>query len=360
MKLAISLVLSVVMMGLLPVNVTAKEVSVVVEVPYKSFNADVRKSAIDKARHSAWKKYATSFSVARLSTYRANEAEFINNLSGLIADEVVVQEKNDKKAKLFKLSLRVNVNDNAVTALFNDLSASGNQALGMSSDFGSVLIARVKMTAKRYDDKRVDVRESEASDSVSQVTASNGTESIDSATTKSMSRNASGGSTSRKRTAVTWEVDEAYQEQLAAAIEESLINAGFEPMDYNDLADYGAPYMDELYGETTDKGVLKGSAQRIIKDAAKDAGWDFIGMGNVDLDLPIIDGATGLFKVAASVAYRVYMFQDGKSRSVARVRAKQVYGLGETEDFATSEALNKAAHVAVTTVVDQLQKKGVR
>ncbi|TXL13036.1 hypothetical protein BMR05_13295 [Methylococcaceae bacterium HT4] len=47
-------------------------------------------------------------------------------------------------------------------------------------------------------------------------------------------------------------------------------------------------------------------------------------------------------------------------RTIAKVSAKQVYGLGETEDYATNEALNKSALAAVTIVVDQLQKKGVR
>ena len=338
----------------------AKEITARASLPYKSYNSDTREKGLEKARMSAWKKYIGGFSVARKSTYRANKKEILRNLEDLIMEEVVVQEKNDKEAKRYKVSLRVNFDDGSVTALFNDLSASGNQGLGMASDFGSVLIARVKMSSKGYDEKRVNIKESEGLNSVTEQAASDGNKSVDSVGSKTFSRRASGGSTTRKRVATTWEIDESYQETLSGAIEESLINAGFEPMDYNDLADYGAPYMDEIYDEATDKGVLKGRTKSTIKNAAKDADWSYLGMGRVDLDLPITDAATGLFKVAASVNYQVYMFQNGKSRAVAKVRAKQVYGLGETMDYATNEALNMAAQAAVTIVVDQLQKKGVR
>jgi hypothetical protein len=344
----------------LPTSSFAKEITARATLPYKFYNSDTRAEGMEKARMSAWKKYTSSFSVARKSTYRANKKEILKNLPDLIVEELIVQEKNDKESKIYKVSLRVNFDDNGVTALFNDLSASGNQGLGMASDFGSVLIARVKGTSKKYDNKRVNISESDALDSVTQRAASNGNDSVDSAGTKTFSRKASGGSTTRKRTMTTWEIDESYQETLVGAIEESLVDAGFEPMDYNDLSEYGAPYMDEIYKEATDKGVLKGRTKSKIKKAAKDAEWGYLGMGRVDLDLPITDGATGLFKVGARVHYQVYMFKNGKARSVAKVRAKQVYGLGETEDFATNEALNQAAQAAVTTVVDQLQKKGVR
>jgi len=338
----------------------AKEITARASLPYKSYNSDAREKGLEKARMSAWKKYVGGFSVARKSTYRTNKKEILRNIEDLIMEEVVVQEKNDKEAKRYKVSLRVSFDDGSVTALFNDLSASGNQGLGMASDFGSVLIARVKMSSKRYDEKRVSIKESEGLNSATEQAASNGNKSVDSVGSRTFSRRASGGSTSRKRAATTWEIDESYQETLSGAIEESLINAGFEPMDYNDLADYGAPYMDEIYDEATDKGVLKGRTKSTIKNAAKDDEWSYLGMGRVDLDLPITDAATGLFKVAASVNYQVYMFQNGKSRAVAKVRAKQVYGLGETMDYATNEALNTAAQAAVTIVVDQLQKKGVR
>ena len=359
-KKTFHILLTLVLALLLPFSISAKEITVSASYKYQFFNNEARESAIKEAKESAWKKYMINFSVARKSIYRSNKQEFLNALNELIVEETVVQEKNDESRKLLRISLRVVIDDNAVTAMFNDLSAGGNQATGESSNFGSVFVARKKMNAKAFDTKRVSINETEAEDNLSQDVASENGRSTQATSIDSFSRTATGGSTTKKRTEVSWELDETAQEYLSSAINEALVNAGFEPMDYNDLTDQGAPYADELFNEVTDKGTIRGDSMKKIKDAAIDSEWQYFGYGTVDLDLPQTDPATGLFKVSAIVAYKVMMFKDSKSKTVATVRATQVYGLSETEDAATNEALNKAASIAVNTVVDQLQKKAIR
>lgn len=346
-------------------NVFAKDVQSTATLQYEksvfSDDHEARNKAIVQARTSAWKKYTSEFSEARKSIYAKNEKIFMDKLGSLIIEESVVQEKNDKDNNLYKIAIRVNIDDNAVAALFNDISASGNQGLGESSDFGSVFIARTKTEAKSYDAKRVNIKESEGEDSVSHTIASSEAKSVDAASTKSFSRTASGGSTTTKRTETKWELDTALQDKLSASMEETLVNSGFEPMSYEILTDHGAPFLDEILEEaTTETGTLTGRTLKAIKTAALDAGWSFFGYGTVDMDIPIIDSATGHFKVAATVQYKVFMFKDGKDKTIATVRPTQVYGMAETEDFAINEALNKAAQTAIRTVVDQLQQKGVR
>jgi len=338
----------------------AKEIKATVTYPYKSFNSDTKKAAMEKARKTAWKKYTMSFPMAKKTTYKENKKEFMSQMGEFIVEEVIVQQKNDKNNKVYKLALRITIDDMSVNELFVALSAAGNQELGEASDFGSLFIARIKTTAKGYDAKRVKITDKQGVDNVTQNNATDGNKNVDAVSVKSFSKKTTGGSTERKRTKVTWEVDESMNESLTGALNEHLANAGFEPMDYNDLADYGAPYMDEIYQETTDKATLKGRTIKAIKLAAMDAEWPFFGYGTADLDLPKIDPATGLFKVSAKITYKVLMFKNGKSRTVATVRPTQVFGMGEEEDYATTEALNKAAEKAMSTVLAQLQKKGIR
>ena len=103
-------------------SVFAKEINAKASLSYKSYNSEMRDKAIKKARESAWKKYSSGFSVARKSTYRQNKQEFLNSLPDFIIEEVVVQEKNDKEKKVIKIALRVNIDDNAVTALSSILT----------------------------------------------------------------------------------------------------------------------------------------------------------------------------------------------------------------------------------------------
>jgi len=342
-----------------PAQLQAKEVKSSATVSYKTFNDSVREEALKRARASAWKKYVSGFNQSQKSLYKKLKPEFNRNLDDLIIEQVILGEKNDDATRNYQVMIRINVDDAAVASLFADMSAAGNQALGAASDFGNILIARTSNT-KEYDAKRVSIKESQSEGVVEEESSSDGERSVDSLSSKSLERTATGGSVERKRAKVTYQVDEGYQDNLNGIMGEVLVNNGFEPMDYVDLIDYGAPYMEDLYPELSSKGTLRGRGLKSVKDAAIEAGWSFLGIGSVTIDAPVEDSATGLTKVSAKVQYKVWMIDSGKARTVASVRATTVFGLAETEDVASTEALNKAANKAMETVVAQMQKKGVR
>jgi len=338
----------------------ATDIDASVSLPYKTFNSEVRAEAIQQAKETAWKKYTSRFNQAQKSNYKAHQNEFKRSLNELIVDHQVIQEKNDKGAKIFKVAVRVSIDDAGVNALFADLSAAGNQGLGQASDFGSVLIARVTVQSKEFKARSVDISSSEAEQSINESSGTDGVNSVESTGTKTITRKESGGSVTRKRAENSFDIDEGVQEELNFIMGEALVNAGFEPLEYFELTDFGAPEMEDVYLEMTDNAKLKGSTTKAIRDAAVEAGWSFLGIGNVDIDAPLQDPATGLVNISAQVSAKVYMLTDGRARTVASVRPTQVYGLGETEQYAQTEALNAAANKAMETVVAQLQKKGIR
>lgn len=338
----------------------ASDIDATVSIPYKTFNSEVRAQAIERAKETAWKKYTSRFNQAQKSNYKAHQNEFKRNLNELIVDYQVIQEKNDTGAKIFKLAIRVSIDDTGVNALFADLSTAGNQGLGQASDFGSVLIARVTVQSQEFKARPVDISSSQAEQSINESSVTDGVNSLESTGTKTVTRKESGGSVTRKRAENSFDIDEGVQEELNSIMGEALVNAGFEPLEYFELTDFGAPEMEDVYLEMTDNATLKGSTIKAIRDAAVEAGWSFLAIGNVDIDAPLQDPATGLVKIAAQVSAKVYMLTDGRARTVASVRATQVYGLDETQQAAQTNALNAAASKAMETVVAQLQKKGIR
>ncbi|MEK9653373.1 MAG: hypothetical protein VW437_06325 [Betaproteobacteria bacterium] len=338
----------------------ASDIDATVSIPYKTFNSEVRAQAIERAKETAWKKYTSRFNQAQKSNYKAHQNEFKRNLNELIVDYQVIQEKNDTGAKIFKLAIRVSIDDTGVNALFADLSTAGNQGLGQASDFGSVLIARVTVQSQEFKARPVDISSSQAEQSINESSGTDGVNSLESTGTKTVTRKESGGSVTRKRAENSFDIDEGVQEELNSIMGEALVNAGFEPLEYFELTDFGAPEMEDVYLEMTDNATLKGSTIKAIRDAAVEAGWSFLAIGNVDIDAPLQDPATGLVKIAAQVSAKVYMLTDGRARTVASVRATQVYGLDETQQAAQTNALNAAASKAMETVVAQLQKKGIR
>lgn len=349
-----------ILIGFCSSGVFAVEVTGNAYAPYRFYSNKVRLEAYDNAKKAAWKKYVSSFNAAKRSNYARLEKNFLDNLDAYIAETVIVQEKKDKDNKRYKVSMRVLIDEHAVDAMFADISVVGNQALGLASDFGNIFVARVVTSSKEYDTKRIKIKESESEAKIEEDSVSDGMRSLDAISKKSLSREATGGSKIRKRAQVSYEIDDAIQEDLSGVVSELLSNSGFEPMEYFELTDYGAPYMEDIYSEFSSSSVMGGRLRKEITRAAIEAGWNFLGMGTVDIGAPIEDEATGLIKVSAKVRYKVWMIEDGRARTVASVRPKQVFALAEDELFAGTEAMNKAAQYALDTVVAQLQKKGIR
>ena len=76
---------------------------------------------------------------------------------------------------------------------------------------------------------------------------------MDSTNTKSMDVSQTGGSSAKKRDAVEYEADTEISADMAGAVEEALVDAGFEPMDAEDLADeFDLPYLEDII----DQGML--------------------------------------------------------------------------------------------------------
>jgi hypothetical protein len=256
------------------------------------------------------------------------------------------------------------VDVDALNAFFIDNSEAGNQAAGDASDFGAIFVARVETSRNSFKVKQTTVNKSESQSTLTEESASDGTTSLDSINTKTMDVNQSGGSSKKKRDAVEYEANLEVSEQVAYAVQEQLVDAGFEPMDAEDLADeFDLPYLEDI----VDQGMLRKNGsfpKKLIKQyktAAIDAGWTFLGMGSVDLGTPTVDEVRGTVKVPAKVSFSVWMLSDGRAKTVASVRPKVVYGQDSGDaGVAETNAYNEAVVYAMDTVVAQLQQKGLR
>ena len=207
--------------------------------------------------------------------------------------------------------------------------------------------------------KETKVRESESSASVKEESASGGTSSVDSTTSKSIEVKRTGGSKVGKRDKVLYEPNIALSEEVAMAVQEQLVLAGFEPMEIDELDD--VPYLDEIIGKMRKDGRMPGRIQKQFRRAAIDAGWSFLGMGNIDIGVPQQDAARGTVRVPATVAFKVWSLTDGRSKIVASVKPVTIYGQDRgNASVAETNAYNEAVKHALDAVVAQLQLKGLR
>lgn len=342
----------------------AVKVTAVGEKKYQEYSSYIEASALEDAKRQAVKKVAASFPKSKKRMFKDLEESIYENIDDFVIEAAVQQKKNDAGTKTFKVAISALVDVDAINAFFIDNSEAGNQAAGDASDFGAIFVARVETSRKAFDVKRTTVNKSESQSTLTEESASDGTSSVDSVNTKTMDVNQSGGSSERKRDAVEYEASLELSQEMASAVEEQLVDAGFEPMDAEDLADdFDLPYLEDI----VDQGMLRknGSfSKKLIKQyktAAIDAGWTFLGMGSVDIGTPAVDEVRGTVKVPAKVSFKVWMISDGRAKTVASVRPKVVYGQ-DSGDAGVAEvnAYNEAVVFAMDTVVAQLQQKGLR
>lgn len=346
---------------LAPTATLSKEVRGVGTVEYSWFNDEVKQQAIEKAKQDAWRNYTSSFTSAQMAMYQSQlKSQFEDELPNLISNVRIEAEKNDKSQDLFNIAIRAEINEALVAEIFRRNAAAANQDYRESTDFGSLFLAKVVASQKRFDDRRTEVERTKTNSTVEEEFASDGNSSVDNVSTSDMTVRESGGSTVSRRAESEYEVNEDYNDALADVVYEKLEDAGYFPLEYVELTDCGAPFIEDVYGEFRSNADMSSRMEKAIRDAAVDCGWSYIGIGSVTLSGHRNDSATGLRAVDANVSYAVWSIEDGRARRVASVRNKTHTAMHQSELAAEQEAVIKAGEYALNTVIAKLQQRNVR
>ena len=332
---------------------------------YTELSTYIKQSAIEDAKREALKKVAGKFPTAKKRMFKEMEESIFEAVDDFILEAAVQEDQNDAAAKTYKVAISALVDIDAINAFFIENSAAGNQEAGDASDFGALFVARVELGRQSYKTKVTDVKKSNSESVLNEESASDGTSSVDSTSTSSMTVEQSGGSSKKKRDKVEYEANSEISESVGYAVEEQLVNAGFEPMDGQDLADeFDLPYLEDIIDQNLlrKNGSFPKKLIKQYKNAAIDAGWTFLGMGTIDIGTSTVDEVRGGIQVPATVSFKVWMLTDGRAKTVASVRPKVIYGQDRNGDAGVAEtnAYNEAVIYALDTVVAQLQQKGLR
>jgi len=320
--------------------------------------ASAREAALLEAKMTAVKKYISKMPTAKQRMLNSLMGEIENNIETYVSEAVIQQEKQEKKSSQYKVAITAKINPTAFDILLLDNSVSGTQSVGEASDFGVMFIARVETSRKAFDTKRTDVTETKKSASIEELSSDDGERNIEGVNEKSLSVKRTGGSSERKRDDVNYEPSIEISEEVAYAVEEYLVNAGFEPMGVDQLDN--VPFLDEITDQMRDSGRMPSRITKQYQNSAIEAGWTFLGMGTIDIGVPENDNARGTVRVPATVSIKVWMLDDGRARSVASVRPQVVYGQDRgSASVAETNAYNEAVTYAMDTVVSQLQQKGL-
>ena len=251
---------------------------------------------------------------------------------------------------------------NAVDNFLQSKSAASTMA---TSDFATLFIARKVADRKIFQAKTTDVKQNKSTSSVEVVSGSDDITNVSGGTSEDMQVRTTGGSTSQKSDEFVYDIDLGLTEALQTAIQETLINAGFEPFPMDDvLYDYDMDGLEDLIlnGEFGEDGSLNRRTLAAIKKIAAEDEVTFLGIGRVDYRQGEKNPVTGDMRVPASVTVEVVMKKGKRMRTVASVAPTIIYGnyqAGEDYSIGQLVAQNAAVKQAMDTIISQLQSKGL-
>ena len=269
------------------------------------------------------------------------------------------------KDKTLNLAINAQISAVAIDNYLQSQTAVGTLGAGESSEFGVLFIARTTTGKRVFQDKVTNVRQEQSADNTNSTIASDGTSTVAGVAQESLAVTTTGGSTEIKADQLSYEVNDSLSITLGQAIKQYLVDAGFEPIDTDEIVDNheGLYYLDEMIAEGMfgEDGTIPRRVLNNFKRAVIDEGMKFFGVGRIDLGLPQKNRVTGFVEVPAIVTCEVFMDVNGRSRSVAVVVPQTVYGEDARGEAAVAQqnAQNQAVKLALDTVVSQLQAKGL-
>jgi len=253
----------------------------------------------------------------------------------------------------------------SMNAIDNFLQSKSAAAFVETSDFATLFIARKVSARKVFDEKKIEIDAQESTSSLEVVNEGDENSTISGGSGSSMSVKEKGGSVELKADTFVYEIDLGLTEALQSAIQETLVNAGFEPFPIDDvLYDYDMDGLEEmiLNGEFSEDGSLNRRTLAGIKKVAAEDGVTFLAIGRVDYRLGEKNPLTNDMQVPASVSVEVVMKKGRRMRGVAVVKPTQVYGnypIGGDDRIGLIDAQNNAVKMAMDTIVSQMQSKGL-
>ncbi len=323
----------------------------------------VKARALQSAKLIAFKKFMSRQPAARKSVYRRLEPKFRARLDDIIVETSIQKSKDDSENKKYTVLIQAQIDPTVVDGLFDDLGNAGSKLTGT---FGTLFLARVEKSRKQYDVKRTKISASKSANKIRETSVESRGKSLDAIEREKFSKKQSGGSKVLKRDKVVYAPNIELTETLQEAIGEMLTNANFEVVEYTELADYGAPLLDELMEDEKFRGNGKLPTRIKLKyeKAAKKAGWTYYGEGTVSVGTAQPDPIRGNLKMSAQVTFKVKKFTKKgrkiRSKTIATVRKKTVSVSGDVPADMETDAANKAAKYAIDTVLGILMKRATR
>jgi hypothetical protein len=327
-----------------------------------------KETAIKKAQEAAWKNYLGTLQGAKLDNILANEKSFLADLSSIVVDVSVVDEKCTSGASpTCTINIKAAINETMVDSRLRlAAQASGGGKATAQDDIAFLVMARVADSQTSFDTKITKRAESTVGTSGSSASADaaagnktgSAEASADTVSVTQTSKTVTGGSQETKRDRIKY-VAWANIDDLQNRVGETLTNNRIGTVPWEELVNNcgvtdNDPFS-KMYAES-ETGQLPANVRLDINKKLKECQLTKFILASIEVDGYRNDPNTGLWLATGNMNITAYDLTGRFARSIGSAN-RTFSGRAEKITDASRAALANAAKVAAEVVVNQLNLK---
>lgn len=325
-----------------------------------------KETAVKKALEAAWKNYLGTLQGAKLDNILANEKSFLADLSNIVVDVSVIEEKCTSAmfSSTCTVSIKAAINETMVDSRLRQAAqASGGGKATAQDDIAFLVMARVADTQTSFDSKNTKRAESTVGTSGSSASADasagdrtgSAEASADAVSVTQTSKTVTGGSQETKRDRIKY-VAWANIDDLQNRVGETLTNNRISTVPWEELVNNcgvadNDPFS-KMYAES-ETGQLPANVRLDINKKLKECQLTKFILASIEVDGYRNDPNTGLWLATGNMNIIAYDLTGRFARSIGSAN-RTFSGRAEKITDAGRAALANAAKVAAEVVVNQL------
>ena len=344
-------------------SVTAETYKEVAKVSYKKFKGTAKQEIIDQAMFEACSKaitkYANTFDDARYENFLKIKSKIENNIYEYINCSLI-EDEQDKKAKTYRVVVKAEIMTKAFNAVINQSSSISDTDSLDKSEIAFAFFAREIDEAKSFKTKTFERTDTSASEDTSEITATDGTETVISGTTETSSSKTSGGSEVAKSDQLVYFSSQEGTDQFVDAMLEYFNKANYDLIDLYDINDEVADLYDEMIEEFGIEGTPSRRTLSKINKILKEEEIGFFVYGTLSLGQKEIDQSTGNNITKASISGTVFDLTGKRAKRISSISPQVVSGLGTTQEESRSLAIGNSSKQASDILINTLNKRGIK
>lgn len=327
-----------------------------------------KETAMKKAQEAAWKNYLGTLQGAKLDNILANEKSFLVDLSSIVVDVSVVDEKcTSGFSSTCTVSIKASINETMVDSRLRlTAQASGGGKVTAQDDIAFLVMARVADSQTSFDTKITKRAESTVGTSGSSASADasagnrtgSAEASADAVSVTQTSKTVTGGSQETKRDRIKY-VAWANIDDLQNRVGETLTNNRISTVPWEELvSNCGVSDNDpfsKMYADS-ETGQLPANVRNDTFKKIKDCQLSKFILASIEVDGYRNDPNTGLWLATGNMNITAYDLTGRFARSIGSAN-RTFSGRAEKITDAGRAALANAAKVAAEVVVNQLNLK---